>query len=122
VLHDVHQEQRVALCALVHDGREAGLHLSPQAADQIGRHVHAGEQLQAQFHRLPLQATLNNVAVLGLLMFGWDHHPLTGLRCFDRTTSAQRNDQHGGLSTDEPGGPSVAGRLATFEKREQTQK
>jgi hypothetical protein len=70
----------------------------------------------------PLQTTLNSVAVLGLLMFGWDHRPLTGFRFFERTTSAQRNDQHGGLSTYEPGGPIAAERLATFEKREQTQK
>jgi hypothetical protein len=31
----------------------------------------------------PLQTTLNNVAVLGLLMFGWDHSPLirSGKKC-----------------------------------------
>jgi hypothetical protein len=43
----------MALCTLIDDGRESGGHRRPQAPGQIGRHIRTGEQLQAQFRRVP---------------------------------------------------------------------
>ena len=39
VLDDVHQEQRMALRALIDEGRESGGHRPPQAPGHIGRHI-----------------------------------------------------------------------------------
>jgi hypothetical protein len=76
VLHHVHHKQRMAFRAGIDDGRESGGHLAPQTPGQVGRHHLAGEQFQAQFHRLSPSAQLAHEVPQGVLPDGGLHRAI----------------------------------------------